>query len=136
MTGIFAACRTEDKIDVPKGVNVKEAKTASLEWLGKLDKGWYVQSYDELAAYAKERITSEKWQADMAAYRKPLGAPLKRKEIYLFYETEFPNAPKGEYIVIHFASIYNAAPKSVLVESVTLMKQEDGSWKVSGYFMK
>jgi len=137
MAGIFTACCSKNEVTgAPKGLNIKEARSASLEWLGKLDKNWYVQSYDELAAYSKERITSAQWQADMATYRKPLGSVESRKEIYAFYEPEFPNAPKSEYMVIQYGTLFSAAPKSVVVEAITLMKQEDGSWKVSGYFMK
>ncbi|MCL2485286.1 MAG: DUF4019 domain-containing protein [Endomicrobia bacterium] len=140
MAGIFAGCscsKSKNEVaDVPSHINVKEVRAASLAWLAKLDNGWFMQAYDELAGFAKERITSEQWQNDMTTFRRPLGSSNSRKEIFAFYQSEFPDAPKGDFIVIQYGTLFEAAPRSVVVESVTLMKQEDGRWSVSGYFMK
>jgi hypothetical protein len=50
------------------------------------------------------------------------------------YATELPGAPDGEYVVIQFAASFKA--KKSAVETVTPMKDEDGSWRVSGYYIK
>ncbi len=42
--------------------------------------------------------------------------------------------PKGEYVVIQYASAYTNRPK--VIETVTPMLEKDGTWRVSGYFVK
>jgi len=48
--------------------------------------------------------------------------------------TDLPNAPKGKYVVIQFKTSYRN--KKDAIETVTPMKERDGGWKVSGYFIK
>ena len=50
------------------------------------------------------------------------------------YATELPGAPDGRYVVIQFETSF--ANKRSAVETVTPMKQDDGTWRVSGYFVK
>ena len=48
--------------------------------------------------------------------------------------TSLPGAPDGEYVVIQFDTSFTN--KKVAVETVTPMKDEDGIWRVSGYYVK
>ena len=50
------------------------------------------------------------------------------------YVTELPGAPDGEYVVIQFATAF--ANKGSAVETITPMMDEDGRWRVSGYFIR
>jgi hypothetical protein len=45
-----------------------------------------------------------------------------------------PGAPDGQYVVIKYDTTF--ANKAAAVETVTPMREADGSWKVSGYFVK
>ncbi len=48
--------------------------------------------------------------------------------------TSMPGAPDGEYVIIQFESSF--ANKKSAVETVTPMKDENGVWRVSGYYIK
>jgi hypothetical protein len=50
------------------------------------------------------------------------------------FTDKLPGAPKGKYVVIQYASEYTK--KAEVIETVVPMLGEDGSWKVSGYFVK
>jgi hypothetical protein len=45
-----------------------------------------------------------------------------------------PGAPDGEYVVIQFESQFEN--KAAAIETVTPMHDKDGTWRVSGYFIK
>ena len=45
-----------------------------------------------------------------------------------------PGAPDGEYVIQQYASAFEN--KKEAMESVVLMKEKDGTWKVVGYFIK
>jgi hypothetical protein len=45
-----------------------------------------------------------------------------------------PGAPDGEYVVIQYESSFEH--KQAAVETVTPMLDKDGTWRVSGYFIR
>jgi len=123
----------EDKVDLPKGIDVKNVRAIAAEWFQKLDSGYYSQGYDETSKYLQSKVAQDQWLNNMVTYRKPLGAAKKRKEVNIFYKTELPDSPAGEYILIQYGTVF--LENQAVIETVVLMK-EDGKWKPSGYFMK
>ncbi|TNF70536.1 MAG: DUF4019 domain-containing protein [Acidobacteria bacterium] len=112
----------------------KEAIKAAESWLALVDAGDYAKSWDAAAAYFRGAITKEKWEQTLEGVRPPFGNVLSRKVKNTQYATSLPGAPDGEYVVIQFETSF--AHKSDAVETVTPMKDEDGKWRVSGYFIR
>lgn len=112
----------------------KAAVEAAERWLVLVDSGDYQKSWETAAALFKEAVTPEQWQQSAAAARQPFGALQSRKVKSTKYATSLPGAPDGHYVVIQFdASFEN---KAAAVETITPMKDPDGAWRVSGYFIK
>jgi hypothetical protein len=110
------------------------AIAAAEEWLETIDSGAFAESWEATAAYFQAAVTRETWEQSLSAVRAPLGEMLSREISSSQYATELPGAPDGEYVVIQFTTSF--ANKKNAVETVTPMKDEDGSWRVSGYFIK
>jgi hypothetical protein len=72
--------------------------------------------------------------AALAQARPPLGAVTSRTLVSSEYKRALPGAPDGEYVVIQYDTQF--AHKPHVVETVVPMRERDGSWKVSGYFVK
>ena len=70
----------------------------------------------------------------MQAVRTPLGKLVSRKVKSASYKTSLPGAPDGEYVVIEFETSF--LNKKTAVETVTPMMDNDGNWRVSGYYIK
>jgi hypothetical protein len=70
----------------------------------------------------------------MGAYRKPLGQLITRTLKSKTYATSLPGAPDGEYVVIQYATTFEN--KKSAIETITPMLDEDGKWRVSGYYIK
>ncbi|MDR3113731.1 MAG: DUF4019 domain-containing protein [Endomicrobium sp.] len=130
---LMSACCAE-KRNLPKNVNGKIVDKTAKAWLSKHDKGYFQQCYDEIAQVLKNSLDKSQWLANMTSYRKPLGEANKRKEINMFYENQPQNAEADDYVVAQYASLFQQ--RIAVVESVTLIKDKDGSWKVSGYSLK
>ena len=47
-----------------------------------------------------------------------------------------PGAPDGAYVVIQYETDFSGHPGGKMIETVTPAKEKDGSWKVSGYYIK
>jgi hypothetical protein len=111
-----------------------EAQEAAESWLALVDDGKYGESWDEAASYFKAQLPKEKWEGMLNQVRAPLGKTQSRKLKGAKFTTALPRAPKGEYVVIQYETSFENAKSTV--ETITPMKQEDGSWRVSGYLIR
>lgn len=114
--------------------NEKAAVASTEKWLRVVDQGKYADSWQEAAVYFKDAITKEQWQQSLNSFRKPLGRLISRKIQSTAYQTSLPGAPDGKYVVITFETAFEN--KKSAVETVTPMLEKDGTWRVSGYFVK
>jgi hypothetical protein len=107
---------------------------AANAWLALVDAGKYGDSWTSAAALFKNAVTKEQWTAQARAAREPLGALVSRKVSTRTAATSLPGAPDGKYVVIQYESVF--ANKNRAVETVTPMLEPDGTWHVSGYYIK
>jgi hypothetical protein len=112
----------------------RAAVGAAESWLALVDDGAYERSWDEAAEYFKGAIAKGDWQKAVRAARAPLGDPISRRLESATYTTSLPGAPDGEYVVIQYATSFTNKRSSV--ETITPMKDADGTWRVSGYYIK
>lgn len=103
-------------------------------WLALVDQGKYGESWDEAAKLFKGAVTRDKWAETAKGVRAPLGKLVSRKLTSAQYAESLPGAPDGKYVVIQYAASFEN--KNSAVETVTPMLDPDGSWRVSGYFIK
>jgi Protein of unknown function (DUF4019) len=112
----------------------KSAQKAALSWLALVDSGKYPESWNEAAQIFKERVTMQQWEAALKSVRSPLGQLESRKLKSAQFTRELPGAPDGEYVVIQYDTAFEK--KKSALETLTPMKDKDGQWRVSGYFIK
>jgi len=117
-----------DEESVTKGVAAAEA------WLALVDHGEIVKSWETTATLFRHAVTRGQLTQRISAARSPLGKVVFRKVILTKYETSLPGAPDGEYVIVQFKTVFEN--KADAVETVTPMKDPDGEWRVSGYFIK
>src|SRR5690606_23043329 len=99
-----------------------------------VDAGSFADSWKDAAAYFQAAVPQEQWERSLTGVRKPLGALVSRKLKSAKIAKSLPGAPDGEYVVIQFDTSFEN--KKAAVETVTPMREKDGSWKVSGYYIK
>lgn len=110
------------------------AMQAAQAWLAEVDAGRYGESWDDSAAYFRESVPKVKWQTALDQFRAPLGVTVARKIHSATYAHALPGAPAGEYVVIQYDTRFQNGPQSI--ETVTPMREKDGTWKVAGYFIR
>jgi len=113
---------------------VDKAVEAAKTWLALVDEGRYGESWETAAVYFRNAITKQKWEQTLNGVRKPLGRLLSRELKSKIYRKSLPGAPDGEYAVIQFTTSFEN--KSSAIETVTPMLDEDGNWRVSGYYIR
>ena len=112
----------------------KKAVETAEAWLALVDAGEIGKSWETAAALFKGAVTREQWEQTVPAVRGPLGKVESRQLAGASFETSLPGAPDGEYVVIQFDTVFEN--KASAVETVTPMRDPDGEWRVSGYFIK
>jgi len=110
------------------------ARESAKSWLALVDSGRYGESWDQASPLFKAHVTREQWQQMLDASRDPLGKIWSRKLESAAYTKTLPGAPGGEYVVIRYDTSFEH--KQSAVETITPQLDKDGSWRVSGYFIK
>jgi hypothetical protein len=110
------------------------AQQSAESWLTLVDSGKYADSWQESASLFKAHVSNEDWQKMLHASRDPMGKTLSRTLKAATYTKTLPGAPDGEYVVIQYQSSFEH--KQSAVETITPMLDKDGTWRVSGYFIK
>jgi hypothetical protein len=110
------------------------AVAAAASWLKLVDAGDYAKSWKEAASLFQGKVTSAAWEDAVGAARKPLGKLLTRENTAREEASELPGAPDGEYVVLTFTSSFEN--KKTAVETVTCVKEKDGAFRVTGYFVR
>ena len=111
-----------------------EAVTAAEGWLALVDAGKYGESWKAASRFFKSAVPQGQWEQSLKAVRPPIGKLVSRKLLSKTYMTSLPGAPDGEYLVIQFETSFQN--KKSAIETITPMKEKDGKWRVSGYYIK
>jgi hypothetical protein len=129
-TLLFAVVLTAQAQQKPEPLGQKSAEA----WLALIDSGKYPDSWDQTSQLFKSAVTKQQWATKVGAVRDPLGKLLSRKLRSATYTKTLPGAPDGEYVVIQYDSSFEH--KQSAVETLTPMLDKDGTWRVSGYFIR
>lgn len=116
------------------GAATEAATNAADKWLAVMDAGQTAAAWDAAAPIMQTAVTRDTWAKVGSEARAPFGAVKSRKLGSASYTRTLPNAPQGEYVVIQYNTDF--ANRAGAVETVVPMRQPDGSWKVSGYFIR
>jgi Protein of unknown function (DUF4019) len=114
--------------------NIDGAIESSIEWLKNVDSSNYNMSWETSSELFKKAVTKDNWVKTLMGLRPSLGKVISREIKTKKYETSLPGAPDGEYVVIVYSTIFENKENSF--ETVTPMKDIDGEWRVSGYYIK
>jgi hypothetical protein len=113
---------------------IAEAEAAAEQWLTLTDSADYAASWEQAAGLFQAAVSKEDWAKAIQAARTPLGAVKSRKLKSAQFTKSLPGAPDGEYVVVQFETQFEN--KASALETVTPLKDKDGSWRVSGYYIK
>ena len=112
----------------------QNAETAARAWLALADAGDAARTWSTAATLFRQAVAETQWATSLNAARSPLGSVVSRTLREARPATELPGAPDGEYVVFQFDTRFEH--KRAAVETVTPMKDNDGTWRVSGYFIR
>ncbi|HZP62818.1 MAG TPA: DUF4019 domain-containing protein [Terriglobales bacterium] len=132
--GLFCVVLLMISVTFSQTAAEKAAEEAATNWLGLIDSGDYGVSWEHAAQLFKSAISKEQWTEKISAVRAPLGKMNSRELKSASYQTSLPGAPDGQYVIIQYDSAFEH--KKAALETITVMIDKDGQWRVSGYFIR
>ena len=130
MVVMLALGRPAGALDQDEITAAKQAEA----WLILVDQQKYADSWNAAATLFRDTVDRGMWTDALGAARGPLGKLLSRRVKSVESKTSLPGAPDGKYVIIQYDTTFEH--KKAAVETVTPMQEADGSWKVTGYFIK
>lgn len=131
----LAACLLVVKpVHAEESESVANARVAATSWLALIDAGEYGKSWGQAASLFQSAISTSDWQSAAEGVRAPLGRLESRTLKSAEFTRSLPGVPEGEYVVIQYESEFER--KASAIETVTPLREKDGTWKVSGYYIK
>jgi hypothetical protein len=110
------------------------AQQAAESWLALVDSARYAASWTEAAPAFRAAVSQGAWDSTLVRVRQPLATARSRELLRAQYTTSLPNAPPG-YMVLQVRTVF-AGRETPAVETVVPMKLPDGTWHVSGCFVR
>lgn len=110
------------------------AKQSAKQWLALVDGGNYARSWEASSQYLKSSVSKDKWVQDLSGARRPIGVLRSRAVASIEFKKGLPNNPGAEYVVAVYHSAFAKAPSTS--ETLFLMRDNDGRWRVAGYLVK
>jgi hypothetical protein len=111
-----------------------EAEAAARQWLALVDRVEYGASWDSSASAFRAALTKPEWEQALLQARGPLEPLVDRNLIDSRFTTSLPKAPPGQFVVLQYET--KASKERTVVETVVPMREADGEWRVSGYFIR
>ncbi len=127
------AAPAKKKADDPHEMHKAMGRQVAVQWLAFGDEGDWAATWDNASALFKKSIDKELWATKVKSVRDPLGELLDRKLLLVKFETTLPGVPDGEYVIAQFTTRWEHKAQSI--ETVSVVKEPDGMWRVTGYFI-
>ena len=123
----LSVVRAQDKVD-------EAGQKAAEEWLALLDTAKYGDSWQKADQSFQSRTTQPQWVERATGLRDSVGPFKSRKLVQADSRTDSSGGAEREFIIVRFESAFEKAPS--VSETVFTVKEKDGSWKVTNYFMR
>jgi hypothetical protein len=110
----------------------KEAagKLAAQGWLVLLDRRDWGRAWETSSAVFRTTVPLGTWMDGIPKLREAFGPLVERTPAESAYKTTLAGRPDGEYVTVIFLSKFE---KRELQEVVTVVREADGKWRVTGY---
>lgn len=113
---------------------VSAPQQAALSWLALIDTAKYAESWEAASPTFQAAVTKDQWVSTVQSVRDPLGKVQSRTLKSGQRTSSLPGAPPGDYSVLTYNTTFEK--QGAMVETVVLNHDQDGKWRVSGYFIK
>jgi Protein of unknown function (DUF4019) len=111
-----------------------DVRDQAAAWLDLVDRGDGHASWEAAGSTFRAAVTANAWSDQLGAARGPLGRRSSRTLAVEQFLNGLPGAPPGEYAVQQYHTVFEGL--HAVTETLTLVREGDGRWRVVGYFIR
>lgn len=130
---LLAETATSPAQETVSETELAQSAKVALDWLSLLDKGQYGESWERGSKLFQLTMTKDDWEKMMKALRNPLGAVSLRKMADQRVALNPAGLPAGQYMAILYDTTFSSKTSH---ELLTLMREDDGQWRVLTYLVQ
>jgi hypothetical protein len=112
----------------------KAGQLAAHAWLLLLDRGDWGTAWDTASQVFRQNVPLSTWMDAIPKVRAPFGRFIERQPAEVAYKKTLAGRPVGDYVTAIFVSKFEKKPD--VQEKVTVERESDGRWHVTGYETK
>jgi hypothetical protein len=112
----------------------KAGQLAAHAWLLLLDRGDWGTAWDTASQVFRQNVPLSTWMDAIPKVRAPFGRFIERQPAEVMYKKTLAGRPEGDYVTALFVSKFEKKPD--VQEIVTVERESDGRWHVTGYQTK
>jgi hypothetical protein len=112
----------------------KAGQLAAHAWLLLLDRGDWGTAWDTASNVFRQKVPLDTWMDAIPKVRAPYGRFIERQPAEVMYKKTLAGRPEGDYVTALFVSKFEKKPD--VQEIVTVERESDGRWHVTGYQTK
>lgn len=113
---------------------LEKVESSARSWLGLVDSGHYKESLENSSPLLRAKTSETEWIKLMTAIRSPRGAMSSRFIATAGATNSLFGFPEGNYVILQFYTTFTE--KGLVLEIVTLAKDQDEKWQISEYAIK
>ena len=117
-----------------EAAHIAAAQAAARGWLARLDADDAGACWDQSSAAFRKAVTRDKWISDLKTLRDTVGPVRQRDAGDARFTRSLPGAPPASYVLIQNSVSFEKRPAGI--ETVTMVREEDGNWRLAGYFIR
>lgn len=121
-------------MEIDETTAIGDASAAAEAWLAHVDAGDREAGWRATSSLFRRLVGLPQWEEAAGRVESVFGRPLSRWLTESRYTTTVPGAPDGHYVLMEYAAGFER--KKEAVETVVAMLDEDGAWRVGGYFVR
>jgi serine-type D-Ala-D-Ala carboxypeptidase/endopeptidase len=131
---IAALFSTSCRVSAQDDAAIKKAVAAAESFLTLLDNGKYDESWESSAEAFRKAVSKDQWKAAAGQVRGSVGSMSSRTVMSGADAPKASSNAQGEFVVVKFQTAFSKLPNAI--ETVSPMRDADGEYRVSGYFVK
>jgi len=121
-------------MDFDETTMIGDASAAADAWLEHIDAGDEAAAWRGTSSLFRQMVNEAQWAEAHGRVTAVLGRPLERELRDTEHRTSVPGAPDGQYVLLTYDTRFER--KQEAVETVVTMLDDDGAWRVGGYFVQ
>jgi len=126
---LFTHIAVADESDI-----LKEVEHSARSWLEFVDHGQYQESWENSSPLLRAKTPEAAWIKSITTIRSSRGAIDTRFIATARAAKSLSGFPNGDYVVLQFYTTLTG--KGLILETVTLAKAQDETWRVCEYTIK